>query len=46
MREVFFADSTHRIGCEDITGMAWIEIDTPEDLRRAHEVVEPALHDS
>jgi choline kinase len=44
MREVFFADPDHRVGCEDITGMDWIEIDTPEDLRRAHEVIEPALH--
>lgn len=30
----------------DITDMAWIEINTPEDLHRAHEVIEPALHDS
>jgi choline kinase len=44
MREVFFADPGHRVACEDITGMAWIEIDTPEDLQRAHEVIEPALH--
>jgi choline kinase len=44
MREVFFADPGNRIACEDITGMAWIEIDTPEDLHRAHEVIEPALH--
>jgi choline kinase len=44
MREVFFADPSHRVGYEDITGMSWIEIDTPEDLQRAHEVVEPALH--
>lgn len=44
MREVFFADPAQRVACEDITGMAWIEIDTPEDLTRAHTVVEPALH--
>jgi len=24
--------------------MGWIEIDTPEDLRRAHQTIEPALH--
>jgi len=46
MREVFFADPAHRVGCEDITGMAWIEIDTQDDLRRAHETIEPALHDA
>jgi choline kinase len=44
MREVFFADPSQPVACEDITGQAWIEIDTPEDLTRAHTVVEPALH--
>jgi choline kinase len=30
-------------GFEDITGVPWIEIDFPEDLRRAEEEVLPVL---
>ena len=32
-------------GYEDVTGLPWIEIDFPEDLRRAREVVLPRLED-
>jgi choline kinase len=45
IRDVLLAELPDRFGCEDITGLPWIEIDTPEDLRRAHEVIAPALGD-
>ena len=32
-------------GFEDITGLPWIEIDFPEDLRRAREDIVPRLRD-
>jgi choline kinase len=43
IREVMLGQPADRFGCEDITGVPWIEIDTPEDLWRAREVVAPAL---
>jgi choline kinase len=43
IRDVLLAAPPDRFGCEDITGLPWIEIDTPEDLRRAREVIAPAL---
>jgi choline kinase len=43
MRAVVLA-RPERFGWEDITGLPWIEIDTPEDLRRARETVAPALY--
>jgi choline kinase len=43
MRAVVLA-RPERFGWEDVTGLPWIEIDTPEDLRRAREVVAPALY--
>jgi len=43
IREILLNGSPDRFGVEDITGLPWIEIDTPEDLRHAHEVVFPAL---
>ena len=39
IRDVLLAAPPDRFGCEDITGLPWIEIDTPEDLRRAREVI-------
>src|SRR5512144_828607 len=42
IRDVLLAEAANPAGCEDITGLPWIEIDTPEDLRRAHEVIAPA----
>jgi choline kinase len=43
IRDVLLAETPDRFGCEDITGLPWIEIDTPEDLRRARDVIAPAL---
>jgi choline kinase len=43
IRDVLLAAPPDRFGCEDITGLPWIEIDTPGDLRRAREVIAPAL---
>ena len=43
IRDVLLAEVANPVGCEDITGLPWIEIDTPEDLRRAREVIAPAL---
>jgi choline kinase len=43
IRDVMLGQPADRFGCEDITGLPWIEIDTPEDLRRAREVIAPAL---
>lgn len=43
IREILLNGSPSRFGVEDITGLPWIEIDTPEDLRRAREKVLPAL---
>jgi choline kinase len=43
IREILLTGSPERFGVEDITGLPWIEIDTPEDLRRAHETIAPAL---
>jgi choline kinase len=43
IREILLNGSPDRFGVEDITGLPWIEIDTPEDLRRAHETIAPAL---
>lgn len=37
VREMLLSGSQNRFGVEDITGLPWIEIDTPEDLRRARE---------
>jgi choline kinase len=43
IRDVLLGQPADRFGCEDITGQPWIEIDTPEDLRRARDVIAPAL---
>ena len=45
IRDVLLGEPADRFGCEDITGLPWIEIDTPEDLRRARDVIAPALGD-
>ena len=42
IRELLLANPND-FGFEDITGLPWIEIDFPEDLRRAEEEVLPAL---
>lgn len=35
-----------RFGCEDVTGLPWIEIDFPEDMRRAEREVLPRLKET
>lgn len=43
MRDVLLAEPPDRFGCEDITGLPWIEIDTPDDLRRARDEIAPRV---
>jgi choline kinase len=43
MRDVIL--ETPAFGCADATGLPWIEIDFPEDLRRAHTEILPRLAD-
>jgi choline kinase len=43
VREILLTGSPNRFGVEDVTGLPWIEIDTPEDLRQAREKILPAL---
>ncbi|MFQ5953565.1 MAG: NTP transferase domain-containing protein [Kiloniellales bacterium] len=38
-------EAPNRFGYEDITGLPWIEIDFPEDIRRAESEVLPRLSD-
>lgn len=42
IRDLLLADPND-FGFEDITGLPWIEIDFPQDIRRAEEEVLPAL---
>jgi choline kinase len=43
IRDMLLESQPHRFGFEDITGLPWIEIDFPEDERRAREIVLPRL---
>ena len=43
IREMVLARQDNGFGFEDITGLPWIEIDFPEDVRRAEAVVLPQL---
>jgi choline kinase len=43
IRDILLGELPDRFGLEDITGLPWVEIDTPEDLQRARDVVLPAL---
>ena len=45
IREVVVSEPPCRFEVEDVTGLPWVEIDFPEDLRRAREEVFPALSD-
>jgi len=45
VRDVLLAAPRGTFGFEDITGLPWIEIDFPEDLRRAREDIVPRLRD-
>ncbi|MFQ5984287.1 MAG: NTP transferase domain-containing protein [Alphaproteobacteria bacterium] len=42
-RDLLLALPPGTFGFEDITGLPWIEIDFPEDLRRAHDEILPRL---
>ncbi len=42
-RDYLLSSAGAKSDCQDITGLPWIEIDFPEDLDRAHEVILPAL---
>lgn len=43
IREVLFRRPPGTFQVEDVTGLPWVEIDFPEDLRRAREEVHPGL---
>lgn len=45
MRDVILAAPSGEFGGEDVTGLPWIEIDFPEDLRRAREIILPKLQE-
>ncbi|MBT3989062.1 MAG: phosphocholine cytidylyltransferase family protein [Rhodospirillaceae bacterium] len=42
-REYMLNPTSSRIKSENITGLPWIEIDFPEDLTRAHNIILPLL---
>jgi choline kinase len=42
-REYMLSAEEASVQCDDITGLPWIEIDFPEDLERARDVILPAL---
>lgn len=43
LRDVLLASPPGRFGIEDITGLPWVEIDFPEDVRRAKDAILPRL---
>lgn len=43
LRDVILSSPADSFGVEDITGLPWIEIDFPEDLRRARDEILPRL---
>ncbi|MFO0996775.1 MAG: phosphocholine cytidylyltransferase family protein [Alphaproteobacteria bacterium] len=43
IRDVLQTAPRGRFGVEDITGLPWIEIDFPEDVRRANDTILPLL---
>ena len=43
LRDLLLEASPGVFGYEDVTGLPWIEIDFPEDVRRAEKVIHPAL---
>ncbi len=43
LRDVLLTSPSGTFGYEDVTGLPWIEIDFPDDLRRAREEVLPRL---
>ena len=45
LRDLLLADRGSTFGFEDITGLPWMEIDFPRDIRRAEDEVLPLLQD-
>jgi choline kinase len=45
IRDVLLAEP-RQFGYEDVTGLPWIEIDFPEDVKRARDDILPRLHES
>jgi choline kinase len=45
MRDVILGAPPGEFGVEDVTGLPWIEIDFPDDLQRAKNVILPKLQD-
>jgi len=45
IRDMLLESTSHEFGFEDITDLPWIEIDFPEDVRCAREIVLPRLVD-
>jgi choline kinase len=43
MRDVLVSEPAGTFGYEDITGIPWTEIDSPDDLVHAGEVVLPSM---
>ena len=43
LRALLLEASPGTFGYEGVTGLAWIEIDFPEDVQRAEKVIYPAL---
>ena len=46
MRELILSEPPDSFGVEDITGLPWIEIDFPEDLNKAKNVILPGIQQS
>ena len=42
-REYMLSSKNETTYCDDITGIPWIEIDFPEDLERARDIILPAI---
>ena len=42
-REYMLKSKSHSIYCDDITGIPWIEIDYPADIKRAQDLILPAI---
>ena len=46
MREVLLDSPFGTFGYEDITGLPWTEIDFPEDVEKARELILPRLEET
>jgi choline kinase len=46
IRDMMLESPQGRFGFEDITGLPWVEIDFPEDVQHAREIVWPRLDDT